>query len=85
MQDILERQFRALVENSGLEKSIQERLFVAIQKLSRQEQVILLQLFQKYPEKISSFWVLSLKKFEYIKNGVGNLDDILQEEIDLFS
>jgi hypothetical protein len=53
--------------------------------LSRQEQVILLQLFQKYPEKISSFWVLSLKKFEYIKNGVGNLDDILQEEIDLFS
>lgn len=85
MEEILERQFRTLIENSGLEQDIQERLLRAIKKLSGQEQVILFQLFQKYPEKISIFWELSLKKFEYIKNGIGNLDAILEEEIQLFS
>jgi hypothetical protein len=85
MEELLERQFRTLIKNSGLEQDIQERLLLAIKKLSAQEQAILFQLFQKYPEKISEFWKVSLKKFEYIKNGIGNLDDILQEEIELFS
>ncbi len=85
MKETLEQSFRDLVVNTSLETDIQNRLLVAIEKLSSQEQILLLQLFQKYPEKIEAFWKISRKKFEYMKNGVGDLEKILQEEIELFS
>ena len=85
MEEIWKKEFTRLIENSELQKDIQKRLFIAIEKLSAQEQNLLLILFQKYPEKIPAFWELSLKKFDYVKNGVGDLGAILQEEIDLFS
>ncbi len=85
MEEVWKKQFIVLIENSGLEQDIQRRLLVAIEKLSPQEQNLLLIMFQKFPEKIPAFWEVSLKKFEYIKNGIGNLDAILEEEIQLFS
>ncbi|OGH66282.1 MAG: hypothetical protein A3B90_01720 [Candidatus Magasanikbacteria bacterium RIFCSPHIGHO2_02_FULL_41_13] len=85
MEETWKKEFTMLVESSGLKKNIQKRLLVAIEKLSLQEQNLLLIMFQKFPEKIPAFWELSLKKFDYVKNGVGNLDEILEEEIKLFS
>lgn len=85
MEESWKKQFISIIENSPLESDIQKRLLTAIEKLSPQEQNLLLILFQKFPEKIPAFWEVSLKKFEYIKNGVGNLDAILEEEIILFS
>lgn len=78
-------EFKDVIATSDLTKDVQERLLLAIEKLNTQEQVLLLQLFQKYPEKIEAFWEVSQKKFAYLKNGVGNLDTILEEEIELFS
>lgn len=77
--------FKNLLLASSLSADIQERLLRAIEKLNTQEQVFLLQLFEKYPEKIPAFWDMSKKKFEYMKNAVGNLNDIVEEEQKLFS
>lgn len=85
MDENWKQSFEDVLQQTSLEQDIQTRLLVAIEKLSTQEQILLLQLFQKYPEKIPAFWEVSQKKFEYIKNGVGNLDKILKEELDLFS
>lgn len=77
-------QFENLVGQSSLAADIQERLLRAIEKLNTQEQVLLLQLFEKYPEKIPAFWEMSTQKFEYMKNAVGNINEILEEEKKLF-
>lgn len=77
--------FENLIDSQDFDKNTKERFLVALKKLSLQEQIFLLQLFQKYPEKIIPFWKISQKKFSYLKNGVGNLDSILEEEIKIFS
>jgi hypothetical protein len=74
-----------IIQESTLSSDEARRLYEAIQKQGLQEQVFLFQIFEKYPEKIPAFWEVSKKKFEFLKDGVGDMDAILKEEIELFS
>lgn len=85
MDESWKKSFENLIQHTPLAQDIQTRLLLAIEKLSPQEQILLLQLFERYPEKIPAFWEVSRKKFEYTKNGIGDLDKILKEELELFA
>ena len=69
---------------AALEKDVATRLMKVIVKMPLQEQIFLLQFFDKYPTKIPAFWEISKKKFDLLNSGVGDMDEILKEEVELF-
>ncbi len=78
-------QFEKLLQESSLSEEIQKKFLLLLQKQDLQNQVFLLQIFEKYPEKIPAFWEICKKKFDFFKDGIGTLDAIVEEEIQLFS
>ncbi len=84
MEEKLHQAFIKVMTNQ-VEQDIIDRLLRVIEKMSLQEKIFLFQLFQNFPDKIPAFWEVTKKKFEYIKNGIGDMDKIIEEEIQLFS
>lgn len=77
--------FENAISSSPLASEEQKKFLAILEKINQQEQILLLQLFIKFPEKIVPFWEMTKKKLDYIKNGKGNMEKILKEEIEIFS
>jgi len=80
-----QRVLESLLEPISLPPEEKVTILRAIGRLKSQEQLFVIQIFQKHPEKITQFWYITKKKFEYLKDGKGNIEEILKEEIELFS
>lgn len=84
MSENLSTIFRTILQKIEFPQKEVEAVLRSISRLTVQEQVLLVQLFQKFPNKIPAFWEVTKKKFAYLKSGVGDMNTILQEEVQLF-